>query len=124
MEKEMKNKWHDTIRKRLQTYRKECLSCLYPGGDYAWGTLRKNISNTLNLVNKIVKGIPVQAWPDKDSYEGYPARIAFGGWTMKLGWKDGQRTADLRYRNDNHTAWCIENSRKPGVFINFDIGGS
>jgi len=45
-------------------------------------------------------------------------------WSMRLRWlyeEGAKRTADLKYKNDNHTAWCIE---KKGKFVNYDIGGS
>jgi len=118
------NQWHNTIRKRLVQYRKECLACLYPDGDYSWGTSRKNIANTLKLVNKIVKGIPIEAWPI--NAEASDRVIASNNWSIKLGWEGSRRTADLSYRKDDHTAWVIEHSKKPGsgVFVDFDIGGS
>lgn len=120
----MKNKWHDIIRKRLAKYSKECLSCLYPPTGYEWGCQsRKYKRNTLALVNKIVKGIPVSAWPVmNDGYESY--KIVHGNWNVCLGWDcDGNklRTIDLKYRRDDHTAWCIEGK---GKFVDYDIGGS
>ena len=124
----MKNKWHDLIRKRLSHYREECILCLYPDGDYAWGTTKKNINRTLTLVNKIVEVIPVEAWktPTEDD-ENPSVVVANGNWGVHLGWDfDGNkcRTVDLRFRNDDHTAWCIERKKGSGKFGNYDIGGS
>ena len=116
----MKNKYHDIIRKRLRLYRKECLDCLYPEKSYQWG----NEKLTLVLLNKILKDVPIEAWPknEEDNYVQY--KIASNNWTIKLTYEDGRRTADLKFRNDDHTAWVIEHSRKPGLFVDFDIGGS
>lgn len=120
----MKNKWHDEIRKRLRKYRKECLECLYPDEDYEWGGSRKNIHNTINLVNKIMKGIPVEAWP-KPNDDMTRTTVADGNWSIRLGWSDGKRrTADLKHKNNDHTAWLIESPKKDGTYINLDIGGS
>lgn len=118
----MKNKWHDTIRMRLKKYRKECLSCLYPPNDYEWGTKRRNIKNTLALVNAIIKGIPIEAWPENDSIY----HVANGRWSVDLGWESGwkRRLVDLKYRRNDHTAWCVESKKNPKRFIDFDIGGS
>jgi hypothetical protein len=123
----MKNKWHDVIRKRLVQYRKECLICLYPKDDYEWGCgNRKNIAKTLSLVNKIVKGIPVEAWPiladNEENEKTY--FIASGNWSVRLRWIEKRRTADLKFNKNDHTAWLIEKKNQPGVFVNYDIGGS
>lgn len=120
----MKNKWHDEIRKRLKKYHKECLACLYPDDDYEWGCNKKShIQNTLNMVNKIMRGIPVEAWP-KLNDDMIRTTVADGNWSIKLGWEGKRKTADLKFRNNNHTAWVIESPKKDGTYIDFDIGGS
>ena len=123
----MKNtKWTNLIRKRLIAYRKECLKCLYPkdGYGYEWGCPDpKNTGKTVDLVNKILKGIPTVAWPSKED-DGGERKIASNNWTIRLMYEDKCRHADLRYAKDDHTAWVKENRLKKGTFINFDIGGS
>jgi hypothetical protein len=118
----MKNKLHDIIRERLKTYRKECLKCLYPEKGYEWGCLSKKYRDkTLVLVNKIMKNITVEAWSrDRETRTA----VASGNWTVYLGWERNRRTADLKCRNDDHTAWCVENRANSGIYIDFDIGGS
>jgi hypothetical protein len=121
----MKNsKWHDIIRKRLVAHRKECLKCLNPDNDYSWGTNKENVQKAVDLMNKLLKGIPAQAWPnDKECrYD-----IASNNWRMRLMWspdKRHRRHADLKFRNDDHTAWVQEHYEDKGRFINYDIGGS
>jgi hypothetical protein len=120
----MKNKWHDIIKNRLVENRKECLNCLYPENDYTWGTTRKNLKRTINLLNTLLKDIPVDAWPNlfrltNASLGEY--KIASNNWKIILGWKGNRRTADLVFKRDDHTAWVIERN---GKFVNFDIGGS
>jgi len=119
------NKLHGVIRKRLVENRKECLKCLYPEDGYQWGCEGKGgIKKTLQLINKLLHNVPEVAWPvDKES----EYKVASGNWTIRLAWADERkscRTADLIYRNDDHTAWVVEHSKKPGVFVNYDIGGS
>jgi len=120
----MKNKYHDIIRQRLHKYRKECLACLYPPTGWEWGcTNRKYKMNTLALVNKIMKGIPVDAWPKfvNVDWQHDVYKVASGNWCMRLRWDYKIRSADLKYRHDDHTAWCIERN---GKFVDYDIGGS
>ena len=116
------NKWHNIIRKRLKENRKECLSCLYPPSCYEWGIHSKYKKNTLALVNKIVRGVPVEAWPGNKN--DMCRKIASGRWAIDLEWVDKRRTANLRHKNNDHTAWCIEHSKKHGIFVDLDIGGS
>jgi len=112
------NKWHNIIRSRLAKYRKECLSCLYPQDDYEWGTKKENLKKTLALVNKIAKGISMEAWPDKE----HAYKVANGRWCVTLEWTvDNKRTIDLKHRNNDHTAWCVESK---GQYKDYDIGGS
>ena len=73
-------------------------------------------------MNAILANISKGAWP-KDKEEGM-VKIAHNNWTLKLNYQDGRRSADLKHRNNDHTAWVIEHSKKKGVFVNFDIGGS
>lgn len=119
----MKNKYHDIIRKRLTEHRTECINCLR-GGMYAWD----DTESTVKLLNKILKDIPAEAWPDPANedlyYKGY--RVASGNWSITLMYTDDDsvRHADLRYANDDHTAWVKENKRKRGTYIDSDIGGS
>jgi hypothetical protein len=118
----MKNKLHNKIRGRLREYRKECLECLRPKDDFVWGFEPKNVQNTINLVNKIMRDISVDAWP-KTKNKSYV--IADNRWRVKLGWLNNKhRLVDLKYRNDDHTAWLVEDSKKAGTYIDFDIGGS
>lgn len=123
----MKNQWHNIIRLRLAKYRKECLYCLYPENDYTWGTTYDNLNKTLSLCNKILKDIPFEAWPKKETTTYViDYVIASNNWSVKLSWDwdSKRRLADLRYKKDDHTAWVIEHSKKRGRFINYDIGGS
>lgn len=80
----MKNKWHNLIRERLIAHRKECLKCLYPDKGYEWGcTYPKNRQKTVTLLNKILKGIPAEAWPKKKD-NGEERKIASNNWTIRL----------------------------------------
>ena len=117
----MKNKWHEIIRERLKKNRKECLACLYPEDDYEWNDVKR----TLKLLNNILKDIPENAWP-KDNNDGTlnEYKVASNNWSIRLGFEDGRKVADLRFRNNDHTAWVIEHRTKKGQFIDFDIGGS
>lgn len=121
----MKNsKWHNIIRKRLMSYRKECLKCLYTEKGYEWGCLDlENKQKTVTLLNKILKRIPEEAWPSKTEF-GDEYIIASNNWRIKLMWEDYRRHADLKFRNDDHTAWVVEHSRDKGRFVDYDIGGS
>jgi len=122
----MKNKWHEIIRKRLISHRKECLKCLYPkdGYGYEWGCPDpKNTQKTVDLLNKILKGVPAKAWPKKKE-DGEEYKIASNNWTIRLMYEDKCRHADLIFANDDHTAWVKEHSKDKGRFINWDIGSS
>jgi len=118
----MKNKyWHDILRSRLRKYRNECLNCLYPHDDFQWGTIETNLQKTLALVNKLAHGVPPSVWPSDTEND---VKVAYGRWTITLSWNDNKRRLfDLRYRNDDHTAWVVEKG-KTGTYVNFDIGGS
>jgi hypothetical protein len=122
----MKNsKWQEIIRKRLVAYRKECLKCLNPDNDYSWGTDKANVQKTVDLMNNLLKGIPVQAWPALNGDDSSEYKIASNNWRMKLMWGDDKcRHADLKFSNDDHTAWVKEHSTDKGRFVNYDIGGS
>ena len=122
----MKNKYHDVIRERLKQQKDECKACLYPpDGSGEWGcTSKKYLTNTINLMNYLLKDIPEEAWPkDKDRTlpcDGY--RIKSGAWRLSLFWSSkNKRGADLKYSHDDHTAWVKE---RGGKFIDSDIGGS
>ena len=121
--------WHDKIRKRLADNKQECLACLN-GGPWEWGTgSRQGVARTLALLNTILKGIPEEAWPKKDYNHEYDETIiAHNNWKIKLLYEwnargHARRMADLKFRNDDHTAWVIER-KEDGVFVDFDIGGS
>jgi hypothetical protein len=87
-------------------------------GDFGWDGKRKE---TVVLLNKLLENIPVDFWPkDFDSHKG----IRYNSWTLDLMWVDGKRSADLRHKNNNHTAWVIEHRTRKGYFKDFDIGGS
>lgn len=117
--------WHNIIRERLKENKSKCLACLRPDDDWEWGTTKINLVKTLNLLNTILKNVPVEAWPKGD---GVPYdnsyRINHNNWTLSLFNYEGRRNADLKFYNDDHTAWVQEHSKKKGVFINCDIGGS
>lgn len=121
----MKNtKWTNLIRERLIANRKECLKCLCPDEGYEWGCADpKSRQKTVDLLNKILKGIPVEAWPKKNE-DGEERKIASNNWTIRLMYEDKCRHADLRFANDDHTAWVKEHSQDKGRFVNWDIGGS
>jgi len=120
----MKNKYRDIIRERLKTYRKDCLCALRGSDGYAWTDTKE----TLELLNKLLKNIPIEAWPKNKDPESTPRiTIRNNNWSIYLHWdykKGERRLADLKYKNDDHTAWVIEHPKKNGVFIDFDIGGS
>lgn len=124
----LKKQLHDKIRSRLKKYRKECLSCLYPNDDYEWGSRRrKNVKNTLALINKIMRGISEKAWPEvnPNDWSLHRTIVASGNWHVKLEWEWGKRRlVDLKHRNNDHTGWVIEHAKKHGTYINYDIGGS
>lgn len=124
----MKNRkyWHDLIRTRLILRRDECLVCLRPENDWTWGTTRKNLKRTLELLNCLLKDVPIEAWPRKiDGECDGEYRIAHNNWVLRLFYgDDGRREADLVFKKDDHTAWVKESSKEKGKFIDCDIGGS
>jgi hypothetical protein len=124
--------WHGVIRNRLKQYRKECLNCLY-GEDrtlyYTWN----NVNRTVALMNNILEDVPEVAWPKckkDDNSWWYPVvKVASNNWCMELLWEEDKydvvcRHANLKFKNDDHTAWVIEHPKKKGTFIDYDIGGS
>lgn len=119
----MKNKYHAVIRERLKQYRNEAKECIW-SGNYAWHPYNRAVE----LLNKILKGIPADAWPKHINSENYPQHvIRNGSWKIRLFWgydNDGKRHADLVYDHDDHTAWVREHRTKKGTFVNHDIGGS
>jgi len=114
--------WQQKVRQTLKKYEKEAFACLYPeDGDYAWGARKKNLDRTLKLMNNILKQVPKAAW-GKD--EDDDVHITEGNWQLSLRITHKRHSADLKFKNDDHTAWVIEHSKKKGHFVNFDIGGS
>jgi len=117
------NEYHTIIRNRLKAYRKECLNCLYPENGYAWGG-RQDIKRTVQLLNNILKDIPIEAWPVNREEMEDSVIIASNNWRIDLMWIEKRRSANLIFKKDDHTAWVIEHSKKKGTYVDFDIGGS
>ena len=118
-----KTNWRQVLKDRMKANRAECLECLH-GNGYAWDDEKR----TLKLMNILLKDLPENLWPengpDDGSWDWEQTLIRSGNWSMVLSWQEGRRSADLRFDNDDHTAWVVEHSRKKGVWVNFDIGGS
>lgn len=116
MTKELTSK----IKEILEKHSTEAYKCLYPPSGWQWGCCsRKYKLKTLALMNNILKNIPTNAWPDKDSEDSNVIKIK--DWRLSLMWIDGKMAADLAYSKDDHTAWVTKRGKK---FVNFDIGGS
>lgn len=114
--------WKEKVRQVLKKYKTEAYACLYPEDGWAWGVCNKKYLNrTLKLMNDILKHVPESAW-GKD--EDDDIHVTEGNWQLSLRIVYKRRSADLKFKNDDHTAWVIEHSKKKGRFINFDIGGS
>lgn len=116
----MKAEHRIAIKCILKKYETHAYNCLYPENDWAWGSSSKNRKNTVNLMNDILKEVPLMCWPNFDSES--EVKVNRGKWTLYLKWVDGKRSADLKYRYDDHTAWVIQ--KRDGTFKDFDIGGS
>ena len=108
------------IKEILHNHSAEAYSCLYPPNSYVWGCGNEKLKkNTVSLMNSILKDIPAEAWPDKDTEDSNIVKIK--DWRLSLMWIYGKMAADLSYSKDDHTAWVIKRGKK---FVNFDIGGS
>lgn len=108
------------IKEILQNHSEEAYKCLYPPSGWEWGCgSRKYKSKTLALMNSILKDVPAEAWPDKDSDDNNMVKIK--DWRLSLMWFDEKMAADLAYSKDDHTAWVVKRGKK---FVDLDIGGS
>ena len=107
-----------SIKQILSDNAAEAYSCLYPPESYAWGGNRKEVKNTVTLMNKILSQIPKEAWPENidDSNQ-----VKCGRWSLSFNYVDNKMAADLRWSGDDHSAWVVKRGKK---FVDFDIGGS
>jgi hypothetical protein len=110
------------IKSIIRKHKSWAMECLCPKNDFMWGSTKKNLNNTLELMNSILKDIPNEAWPQNSDDLVY---ITDGNWKLKLQMSPEDegfaQMADLKYAHDDHTALVIREGKK---FVDFDIGGS